>query len=132
MPSRLTSRRRLLTVVLAALVTYAPLNCLVSAVWGCEQMEAPLAVSSWPHFVPGLFGGCENESGCICRGATLVVPEDGRSLAPVATDWLPAETADSTLASLVEAAAFQPHAAYFAPPPLSGRILRAHLASLLI
>jgi hypothetical protein len=39
---------------------------------------------------------------------------------------------DSPFVRLVETANGQPDASYFAPPPLSGRILRAHLASLVI
>jgi hypothetical protein len=124
-------RRRVVVVALAALVVVANLNCLVSAMRACEQMAAPLVISA-RRAATGLPGGCENESGCICRGATLVETQDGRFLAPTFSQWMTLGEVDSALVCLGTVAIAPADVGFAAPPPVSGRPLRALLASLVI
>jgi hypothetical protein len=76
---------------------------------------------------------CGHESGCICRGATLVVALDAADFQPQALELLPLAPAPLS-ASLVDLAdEFPPRLpADSMPPPITGRQLRALLASFLI
>ncbi len=76
---------------------------------------------------------CGHESGCICRGATVVVPI-------AAPDWQDSglerslDLIDQPIGLVAEISlvrlTLDPH--QHAAPPLYGRILRAHMASFLI
>jgi len=75
-------------------------------------------------------GSCDNEYGCMCRGATLVVNMDVASFAPELADVL-AVAADDVTITLELPQTSAPDADFFRSPPRSGRILRAHLSSFL-
>ena len=75
-------------------------------------------------------GSCDNESGCMCRGATLAVSMDVAAFAPELADVLAAPADDGAI-SLEMPKTSAPDAEFFRSPPLSVRILRAHLASFL-
>jgi hypothetical protein len=77
--------------------------------------------------------GCENESGCICRGATLAQAMDTSCLTTSTSRWvlleLPRGIVGAEVASAIGRS--RPPDRGLAPP-LSGRQLRALYASLLI
>lgn len=77
---------------------------------------------------------CSHESGCICRGATVIPAVDITSFQAQGTDWLPIDFADVSLASVLSdsLAASLLDGQQPASPPLSGRQLRALYASLVI
>jgi hypothetical protein len=75
-------------------------------------------------------GSCENESGCMCRGATLAVSLDGAQFAPHLVEILAVPNDEGAISPEVPQKS-RPDALFFRSPPLSGRILRAHLASFL-
>lgn len=78
--------------------------------------------------------GCENETGCICRGATLAHRVDPSDLQPVTCNWLLA-IALASQPGLTPADATVEPGTFADPsrlPPLSGRILRARYSSLVI
>lgn len=75
-------------------------------------------------------GSCDNEYGCMCRGATLVVNVDVATFAPELADIL-AVPADEETVALELPQISAPDAEFFRSPPRSGRILRAHMASFL-
>jgi hypothetical protein len=75
-------------------------------------------------------GGCDNESGCMCRGATLAVNMDATLFIPELVEML-AVPADEACRSFELPRMSAVGAEFFRSPPLSGRILRAHLASFL-
>lgn len=123
-----TTMRWRATAFLAALVVASNLNCIATSARVC--LRTLLAVrSAVQEDAPE---GCI-ESGCMCRGATVVQAVDGKNLTPqlslilsvVAWDVPPCE-------SLAQLPVRLSLAEQFGPPPISGRILRAHLASLLI
>ena len=124
----LPSLHRLLPPALSLLVLVANWHCAVGAVDVVQRM-------SHSHHQPEPLqqpAGCENESGCMCRGATLIQSLDISDLAPrmmeVITQGDHARYADI---SILDSAVTAKNPAFFRSPPLSGRILRAHLASLL-
>ena len=77
---------------------------------------------------------CGNESGCICRGATLAYGVDMAQFVPLQVDLLIADGAASQFG--IVPVEFNIGSGLYddlcSPPPLSGRILRAHLSSLVI
>ena len=75
-------------------------------------------------------GACENESGCMCRGATLAVNVDAAPLAPQLGELLaiPAYTMAAGPALSPQPAS---DAGLFRSPSISGRMLRAHSVSFL-
>lgn len=75
-------------------------------------------------------GSCDNEYGCMCRGATLAVNMDVVAFAPQLADVLEVPADDVTVALELPPIS-APYAEFFRSPPRSGRILRAHLASFL-
>jgi hypothetical protein len=78
--------------------------------------------------------GCENESGCICRGATLAHGVDLATFQPVQSDLLLLDS-DAAQPGLVGADSATAMGIFDDPcrlPPLSGRILRARHSSLVI
>jgi hypothetical protein len=76
--------------------------------------------------------GCDNESGCICRGATVATPLDAGALsgADTLSQWL--ELPPVVQFYFAEAFAKSLLPAECIAPPLSGRQLRALYASLVI
>ena len=74
-------------------------------------------------------GSCDNESGCMCRGATLAVSMDVAAFAPALAGKLAVPVDDEMIA--LDPRKSDLHAIFFTSPPLSGRRLRAHLASFL-
>lgn len=78
--------------------------------------------------------GCDNESGCICRGATLAHGVDLAAFQPMQMDLLLLDS-DAAQPGLVVADSSAAKGIFDDPcrlPPLSGRILRARYASLVI
>lgn len=66
----------------------------------------------------------------MCRGATLAVNMDVAAIAPELADVLEVPADDETITLDLPKISVL-HAEFFRSPPLSGRILRAHLASFL-
>jgi hypothetical protein len=97
-----------------------------------------VAVSSAAGGEPLPIGGppedCGNESGCICRGATLANGIDLALFVPLQVDLLIADTAAAQFG--IVPVEFTIGSGLYddlcSPPQLSGRILRAHLSSLVI
>lgn len=128
--------RRSLHVSLALLVVGASLHCAWEWQTSIKQMASATAYQraglplpiGWPH------PGC-NESGCICRGATIAQAVDFADLHAVAGQWLPAaaELAPSPRYHSAASGEFLLHGDHclFAPP-ISGRQLRALYVSLVI
>lgn len=125
-------RRQCTTIAAALLVVIALLHCAGEPIFQSDSGNA----ASWsaPTGDTAPHRGCENETGCICRGATLAHRVDLSDLQPVACDWLLATglasqpglaTADAT----VEPGAFDDPSRL---PPISGRMLRARYSSLVI
>lgn len=73
---------------------------------------------------------CENESGCLCGGATLAQAVDSAALDPVETGLIRIDVALVTSQVAEVAAGLLPIDSHL--PPISGRQLRARLASLVI
>lgn len=111
------SPARPLPWLLVALLVTAALHC------ACGH-EVRTGSDGIPH------KHCHNEFGCICHGATLVESVDVDATV-LQVDWLGQTTVD--LAMLPALSTTSPVLAEVAtPPPLAGRSLRAHLASLVI
>lgn len=119
------------------LVVVASLHCAWEWQSALQQMASATIQSraglpmpiGWP--VPG----CENESGCMCRGATLAQSVDTVDLPGIAGDWLRA-IADRWVTIHPRDAAgsglLPPRGLFRVAPPISGRLLRALYASLVI
>jgi len=111
-----------LTYLMMLAVLAAHAHCMVvhgSSVQ--QQLSAPVG----EPFPPGDEPSCENEFGCICKGAVLSfvqvdLPSD---------DFFCFLAMDATLASELDACVFEPiprrHA--MSPPPLDGDTMRAQL-----
>jgi hypothetical protein len=129
--------RRPLHIGLALLVVAASLHCAWEWQAALKQMAAATAHSQarlplpigWP--IPG----CENESGCICRGATLAQAVDTADLRGIASDWL-RTTADLAIViqprDAIGNGLSPPRDLLCFAPPISGRQLRALYGSLVI
>jgi hypothetical protein len=76
--------------------------------------------------------GCDDETGCICRGATVATPIDVRGLASTNTLWQWLELPPAVQFYDAEAVVQAPLPAECLAPPISGRQLRALYASLVI
>jgi|SRR6187549_2516407 hypothetical protein len=76
---------------------------------------------------------CQHESGCICRGATLVLALDVSAWQAQALDWLPIDlfALPAMYGTDLVAATLQ-NDRHNMPPPLSGRQLRALYANFVI
>ncbi|MCE9528557.1 MAG: hypothetical protein K8R36_21135 [Planctomycetales bacterium] len=124
--------RPLLPAAFSLLVLVSNWHCQVGAAEVVREMVArqlnedgsPARPINLPQ------GGCENESGCMCRGATLAVSVDLAPFAPELAEMLAVPT-DGVAISREVPQTSPPDALFFRSPPLSGRILRAHLASFL-
>ena len=123
----------LLPPALSLLVLVANWHCQVGAAEEVRTMcsrrvdACGVPLPAPPNLPPG---ACENESGCMCRGATLVVSVDAASLAPQLSDLVAIPTHDAA-----ENSAFStqpaPDADLFRSPSIAGRMLRAHSVSFL-
>ena len=129
--------RRPLHVGLALLVVMASLHCAWEWQAALKQMAAATAHSraglplpiGWPH------PGCENESGCMCRGATLAQAVDTADLQGALGDWLRTTVDLAIMIHPRDATArglSPPRDLLCFAPPISGRQLRALYASLVI
>jgi hypothetical protein len=127
--SRAISNLRPVARATAALLLLAAfLHCAWE--WQAEVAHATASVELRAPAPQMPLPGC-NESGCICRGATIVQAIDGGMLAE-ASAWVPLDlpAANCSLAGLPNAS--QTLAAEDPAAPLSGRQLRALYASLVI
>lgn len=77
---------------------------------------------------------CSHESGCICRGATVILAMDTTPFQAQLTDFLPIDFANLSLAYVLSdlPAYASLDDQQTASPPLSGRQMRALYASLVI
>jgi hypothetical protein len=122
----------LLPPALSLLVLVANWHCQAGAaevvqVMASRQANADGSPALPIHLPPGT---CENESGCMCRGATLAVSVDSASHAPQLSDLLaiPANDAAGEPALSAQSA---PNPDLFRSPAIAGRMLRAHSVSFL-
>jgi hypothetical protein len=129
--------RRPLHVGLALLVVVASLHCAWEWQAALKQMAAATAHSraGLPMPIGWPLPGCENESGCICRGATLAQAVDTADLRGALGDWL-WTAADLPVAihprDATGSGLSPPRDLFCLAPPISGRQLRALYASLVI
>jgi hypothetical protein len=131
----LLARQRALTVAAVLLLVAASLHCPLEWQAAIGQIaeigRLRAAGEALPIGMP--LPGCEDESGCICRGATLTQAVDVSCLASDAADWLPLGL---PLLPRAKATAENDDRPAFAgeclAPPFSGRQLRALYASLVI
>lgn len=129
-------RLRPLAFVLAAALAMCSFNCLGHSAQGASLLVDSYKAAETGRDLPlkGNLLHCHNESGCICRGAVFVAPVVVQTIDLAVWDYLPAAL-DNRLAALELVPAAPPAAALDSLifcPQLSGRILRALLASLLI
>lgn len=131
----LTPVHRVIAVLFGAVVVFNHFHCVTYAAYEAAQSVARMAdTHAGQEFIDkGPSPRCKNESSCICRGALLVVA------APQPTLDLTLVQAITPVDAFLDAsmlagddvnfqADFEPHGR---PIPISGRILRAHLASFL-
>ena len=124
--------RRCTTIAAALLVVIALLHCAMEPIVELGNASGPAWSASNGETVP--HRGCENESGCICRGATLAHGVDLAAFQPVQMNLLLVESYTAQ-AGLVGADPVTAKGIFDDPcrlPPLSGRILRARHSSLVI
>ena len=136
MPFLLRQQRRL-AAGFAALIVAALSHCSwEDARELVKRAEASAPRQLWlPRPIQQPAHDCAHESGCICRGATLVAAVSAAHYRPAATgvllaagDFVHCDAAmDSAAVALPGTIADR-----FFPPPLFGRQLRARYASLLI
>lgn len=137
MSPRLHCLRKTLHVALAALVMTASLHCAWEARAALTQIAIAAGCRASGQSLPIGFPchECDNESGCICRGATLVHAVDVTGFQAHASDLLPADLAPQPI-GYVTGGTFDARSGAiqhdFAVPPISGRQLRALYASLVI
>jgi hypothetical protein len=134
MHTAISRYRRPLTWAATLLLAVAYWHCAWE--WQAELRHPPIlaSVHSAKEPPPGSpVQGCDNESGCICRGATLSHALGLEMLSAVASEW---QVVGLPAAFGVECACHDTPPAPFdrwrATPPVSGRQLRALYASLLI
>jgi hypothetical protein len=127
--------RRPLNVAAALLVVAAVQHCA----WEAGEFMRHLGQASAENHAQGALPvgmpspGCDNESGCICKGATLAQGLEACLDSQILSNWIALES-DPTTGPTVAVVAV-PRFSGDDPvplPPLSGRQLRALLASLLI
>ena len=127
--------RRFITFCLTLLIGGAPLHCLAHA--GHQAAHAADVVHEREHTGPVPIHEdpppCDNESGCICKGAVVVDYVDAAPLVLQLGDFVPAwdMLVGFTLVCLEPVDWGYLDVARM-PAPLSARILRAHLATYLI
>jgi hypothetical protein len=133
---RLRSKYRpWLTASCTLLIVAALQHCSWEAGLAIQHAQdvAALAQSGKPLPVGTPVSGCDNESGCICRGATQAHGADLTALAPIQIDqWHQDGNASPPLVVSDTAKQIKISGDTCPLPPVSGRILRALLSSLLI
>jgi hypothetical protein len=121
--------RRYATAFLAALVVASNLHCVATSAHVCLRTLRAVRSAAEESAREGCI-----ESGCMCRGAILAPAVDGRELTPQLSTVTPGVVWDVPLSepavALLEVRLST--AEQIGPPPVSGRELRAHIASLLI
>ncbi|HEX4129599.1 MAG TPA: hypothetical protein VHZ24_06120 [Pirellulales bacterium] len=125
--------RRLLPIVFIAAISFNHFHCVCYAAVAAAQMLAAirLTVAEGERLDQGPVAPCNNESGCICKGAVLIaaVPFDVVDAAVwqavPATHTLLQPSPGMMLSSPADERCHD-------VVPISGRILRAYLASLVI
>jgi hypothetical protein len=123
-------------VALAALIVVASLHCAWE--WQAEFKQLTIAVTyrAGGQPLPLLPShGCDNEYGCICRGATVALTIDVAHCQALPSELLPVDLEINPVGNFVlDLARNLPAIAECdsKPPPISGRQLRALYASLLI
>jgi len=124
--------RRQLTAAFALLVIASNLHCIASAADTLERFVQGRNLAArlpGPMHIP--VEECANESGCMCHGATLVSSVAASDWLNVAEDLL--AVSPNMFATYVDPAIeFPCRLDLFPKPTLSGRKLRARLASLVI
>lgn len=127
--------RGYLTYFLALLMALAPLHCLAHAGDCAAHFADLLVLTDQGETLPANDepAPCDNESGCICKGALVV---DYVDAAPLASQFVESlATVDLTPSQCIVCEMPQDWA-YLASAhratSLSGKILRAHLSSYLI
>ena len=126
--------RCLLPCVMAMQVVATQAHCTYGGVIAVREMTLRTTLAqrglSLPINRPA--GGCDNESGCMCRGATVVAMLDASQFARD-FHWLelllPRAAFGNELATATLARPLRDN--WMHTPTLSGRSLRAHIASLL-
>ena len=130
--------RRPLTLALALLVVAKMLHCMWEEAREIEQHFRVVAIQQAGHSAPiePKRHDCDNESGCICRGATVAQAVDVTDFRGLETARLPIDLglapAGCTLALVAACESGPPTEREFFAPPISGRQLRALYASLTI
>jgi hypothetical protein len=130
--SRSLHIRLLLPPSLSLLVLIANWHCQAGAaevvrVMASRHVNADGSPAQPIHVPPGT---CENESGCMCRGATLAVSVDAAQLTPQFSDLL-AVPANETAGEPALSPQSASYADLFRSSSISGRMLRAHSVSFL-
>ena len=130
-----TTIRRVIAAPSALLVVIALQHCLWEGAMAVRhaQFVASFVAAGEPLPIGMPKPGCDNESGCICRGATIV--QITAVIAPPTFHFGHFLTAEGALQPewlVEEAVPIRVHDGLHGPPPVSGRILRAHLSSLVI
>ena len=120
MVQTLSTCRWTTTLAAVALILSANLHCAWE--WQAALNYAPQAP---------IEHGCENESGCICRGALVAQPLDAAFLTSDSS-WLLLELPPPILNGEIVAADSDFPIVHCLAPPVSGRQLRALYASLVI
>ena len=127
--------RGYLTYFLTLLMGVAPFHCLTHAE-ECAPHHVQIArLGANRESLPANHAPapCDNESGCICRGAVLAEPVDSATVAPQGLEMfleLPAPLAIYKVVIAPQDWCYL-HSAH-RQIPLSGRMLRARLASFVI
>jgi hypothetical protein len=127
--------RRLVTAPCALLIVIALQHCLWEGAMAARhaQSVAALAATGEPLPIGMPKPGCDNESGCICRGATLVQSTTAVVLPTMPVDlFLSVDESPCSEwgAETTEFGRF--HHGLYGLPRVSGRMLRARLSLLVI
>jgi len=131
------SLRRPTSLALAMLVAAALSHCSWEesrelAHWTRTRAQHQLAL---PTPIEAPIHDCDHEYGCICRGATLVFAIDVTHCQADLSELLPVDLAPLPIYGIADASVAARSSAIqhdFSLPPISGRQLRALLASLVI
>jgi hypothetical protein len=127
-------RTRFLTLAFAACVAVCPLECIAHSAQGAGVLVESFRLAAAGQNIPlkGDLLHCPNESGCMCRGAVLVVPVVAPALDLSAWDFLAlpptfnVAVADRALPELAP-----PNESSRSCAPNSGKILRTLIGSFL-
>jgi len=127
-------RTRFLTLVFASCVAICPLECIAHSAQGAAQLIESFRLAAAGQDIPmqGDLLRCPNESGCMCRGAVLMVPVVAPALDLSAWDFLSLPPSlDGAVMEHVLPNLVQSNAPCRSCAPKSGRILRTLIGSFL-